>query len=139
MPPHSILITECASVLRSVLCNSMEAHSVWGQTPHSAAVLLAGSRYGLLKGILQRNGESFRSRRPPSSPGRNLAHVDELTGLVEGQHESVEDLGSLGVLLNAVGLHVLDDLIDHVESLGRSVDLLPSRPLALLSSLLRRR
>ena len=43
----------------------------------------------------------------------------------------MKDLGGLRVLLNAIGLHVVDELINHPERFWRRVDLLPGRALVL--------
>src|SRR4051812_41301090 len=102
-------------------------------------MLLVSRGYGLLKCVLERYGESLRVWCSPSPPGRNVSKLNELTGLIDGENESVKDLRGLCVLLNRVGLYVVDELVNHLQRFRRCVDLLSDGTLSLPPAFLRSR
>src|SRR4051812_32303873 len=95
--------------------------------------------YGLLKCVLERYRKGLRVWCSPSAPGRNLSKLDELPGLIDGENESVKDLRGLCILLNRVGLYVVDELVNHLQRFRRCVDLLSDGALSLPPAFLRSR
>src|SRR4051794_11629280 len=99
-------------------------------------MLLVGGGNRLLKCVLEVHREGFGRWCTPAAPAWNVAELEELSRLVESEYQGVKHLGGLCVLLNSVGLHVLDELLNHPDGFGSRVDLLPSGPLSPFPSLL---